>query len=75
MHRHIWYMVVILEEVRQPLPRFPKCDMFVTWRVLSRRHQDTETAPAGGRGGRRDGRRKKRGWAWWWPFSITGDLW
>ena len=54
MHRHMWYTVVILEEGRQPLPRFPKCDMFFACRVLSRRHQDTETAPAGGE------RRQKR---------------
>ena len=40
-HCHMRYTVVIPEERIRPLPRCPKCDMFVTWRALNGKHQDT----------------------------------
>ena len=39
MHRHVQDTVVILEEGSHPLPRYPKCDIFVTWSFLNGRHQ------------------------------------
>ena len=41
MHRHMRDMVVILEEGIYPLPRFPKCDIFVALRAINGRHQAT----------------------------------
>ena len=40
-------MVVIMEEESHPLPRCPKCDIFVTWRVLNGRHQATAMCDRG----------------------------
>ena len=41
MNRHMRDMVVILEEGIYPLPRFPKCDIFVALRAINGRHQAT----------------------------------
>ena len=41
LHCHIWGTLVILEEANHPLPRYTKCDMFVTWWALNRKHQTT----------------------------------
>ena len=41
-HRHVQETVVILEGGGHPLPRCPKCDIFVTWRAINGRHQSPE---------------------------------
>ena len=41
VHRHVHNIVVILEEVNLPLPRFPRCDLLVSRRALNWRHLDT----------------------------------
>ena len=41
MHRHVWYILVVLEEGNHPLLKFTKCDMFVTWWELNENHQAT----------------------------------
>ena len=38
---NLQYMVVILEEEINPLPHYPKCDMFVTCRKINVRYQST----------------------------------
>ena len=35
LHRHVWDTVVILEEGNLPHPRFPLCNILVTWRSLN----------------------------------------
>ena len=53
VHCHMQDRVVILEEVIYPLPRCPKCDMFVTWRVRNGRHQAIEMCARGEERGRK----------------------
>ena len=38
MDRHVQDKIVILEEGNLPHPRFPACDMFISWAALNRRH-------------------------------------
>ena len=33
-HRHVWDIVIILEEGNLPHPRFSQCDIMVPWRAL-----------------------------------------
>ena len=39
--------LVVLEEENHPLPRCPKCDMFVTCMALNGKHQATEMCTNG----------------------------
>ena len=41
MHRHMRDMLVILEKRSHPLSRCPKCDIFITRRLLNIKHQAT----------------------------------
>ena len=41
MHRHVWDMLLVMEEGNHPLLKFTKCDMFVTWWELNGNHQAT----------------------------------
>ena len=41
MHRHVWDILVVLEEGNHPLLKFTKCDIFVTWWELNGNHQVT----------------------------------
>ena len=54
MQRHMRDTVVILEEVGHPLPRWPKYDMIVAWRVINGKHQATAMCCRG------EERRRKR---------------
>ena len=38
---------MILEGGGHPLPRCPKCDMFITWRAINGRHQSLEMRSRG----------------------------
>ena len=39
--RHVWDIVIILEEGNLPPPRCSRCDMLVPWRALNGRHHAT----------------------------------
>ena len=41
VNRHVWDIIVILEEGNQPYPRFPKCDIFFPQRSLNVRNPST----------------------------------
>ena len=47
VHRHVWYMQVVLEGGNHHLPRYPKCDIFVPWRVLNGKNHSTEMCVKG----------------------------
>ena len=47
VHHHVLDKVVILEEGNHPLPRCPKCDIFVICRAINGRHQATEMCARG----------------------------
>ena len=47
VHRHVWKMLVVLDERSHPLPLCPKCDTFVTCRELNRYHQATDMCARG----------------------------
>ena len=40
-NRHVWDVVIILEEGNIPHPRCSRCDMLVPWRALNYRHHAT----------------------------------
>ena len=46
----MWYTLVILEYGIHPLPRCPKCDMFVPWKALNGKHQATAMCFKGAEG-------------------------
>ena len=45
--RHVWDVVIILEEGNFPHPRCPRCDMLVPWRSLNGRHKSTAMCRSG----------------------------
>ena len=45
--RHVRGIVIILEEVNLPHPRFSRCDMLVPWRALNGRHHATTMCSKG----------------------------
>ena len=47
LHRHVWDMLVVLEEGNYPLPLCPKCYMLVTWWALNGTHQATTMCARG----------------------------
>ena len=46
-NRHVWDIVIILEEGNLPHPSCPRCDMLVPWRALNVRHQATAQCKKG----------------------------
>ena len=47
VHRPVWDTQLFLEEGNHPHPRCPKCDMFVTWWELNRKHPSTAMCSRG----------------------------
>ena len=45
--RHVWDVVIILEEGNLPNPRCSRCDMLVPWRSLNGRHKITAMCRSG----------------------------
>ena len=51
--RHVWDVMIILEEGNLPRPRCPRCNMLVTWRSLNGRHKSTVMCRSGAESKRR----------------------
>ena len=52
--RHVWDIIIILEEGNLPHPRCTNCDMLVPWRSLNGHHKSTEMCRSG------ENRKKRR---------------
>ena len=61
-------IVIILEEGNLPHPRCPGCDMFVPWRALNGRHNNTEMCRSG------VDRKQRRPWRRRMSRLMTGEL-
>ena len=49
MHLHLQDTIVILEEVNQPHPHLPSCDMFIIWVVMKNHQPNNRALHVGGR--------------------------
>ena len=47
LHRHVHDTVVILDEGNLPLPRCPRCNLYVSRKALNRRHLGTSQCRMG----------------------------
>ena len=45
--RHVWDIVIILEEGNLPYPRYSQCNMMFPWRALNSRHHATAMCKKG----------------------------
>ena len=45
--RHVWDIVIIMEEGNLPHPRCSRCDMLVPWRSLNGKHKSTAVCRSG----------------------------
>ena len=45
--RHVWDIIIILEEGNPPHHRCENCDMFVPWRALNGHHKSTDMCRCG----------------------------
>ena len=49
LHRNMWDIVIIEEEVNPPHPRCPRCNILLLWEVLNGCHPNTTSCKKGGR--------------------------
>ena len=66
LHRHLQDTVVILEEGSHPLPRCPKCDIFITWMALNFKHQSMDICTR-----EEERRQKRRSYKEAWKITVV----